>query len=260
VAVMRERLTADQSMLGSEHTQVLLDKLELAEAMDTESPADPAGEALIEEVLPGLDRALGPENVYHVQALDELGAWAMTHKDWPRAVTVFSQAYELTVRLRGQHHPRTLDEAFNLGYVQERAGRYGEARAGLGNALQQAQADLGPAAPTAQAIAYMLADADVALGRSAEAQSAARGLAVSALDSVEPDNDWPVRLALLQSEIAYSEDAAEAQRRQLGVELAAIGASSDEDREYLHDQGAALLHRSGNSVESGLDGHDSAGR
>ena len=92
--------------------------------------------------------------------------------------------------------------------------------------------------------------------RSAEAQGAAHGLAVSALDSVEPDNDWPVRLALLQSEIAYSEDAGEAQRRQLGVELAAIGASSDEDREYLHEQGAALLHRSGKNAADG----DSAGR
>ncbi len=59
VAVMRERLAADQSALGPAHTQVLIDKLELAEAMDTESPADPAGEALIEEVLPGLDQALG---------------------------------------------------------------------------------------------------------------------------------------------------------------------------------------------------------
>jgi len=245
VAVMRDRLAADQTAFGPAHTQVLIDKLELAEAMDTQSPPDPAGEALIEEALPALDRALGPDNVHKVQALDELGFWAMNRKDWPRAVEVFTQAHDLTARLRGAQHQRTLGEAFNLGYVLERAGRYAEARTRLGEALQQAQANIGKDAPTTQAIAYMLAYADVALGHVAEARAAAGGLAAAALDSVEPGNDWPARLALLQAEMDYLDGPSEAQRRQLAAAMSGIAGSHDEDRDYLRQQGAALLAQGG---------------
>ena len=241
VAVMRERLAADQASLGPSHMQVLIDKLELAEAMDTESPPDPAGESLIEEVLPGLDQVLGPENTYREQALDELAFWAMNRKDWPRAVEIFGQAYQLALRLHGTRHQHTLAEAFNLGYVLERSGRYDQARTTLHEASLQAQSTLGPATPMAQIIGYMLTNADLALGRTAEARSAARGLAVSTLASVEPDNDWPVRLALLEAQIAYAEDSSELHRRQLSAALAAISASHDDDRQELHDQAAALL-------------------
>ncbi len=241
VAVMRDRLAADQAAFGPAHTQVLIDKLELAEAMDTQSPPDPAGETLIEEALPALDQALGPDNVHKVQALDELGFWAMNRRDWARAVEVFGQAHDLTARLRGAQHQRTLGEAFNLGYVLERAGRYAEARTRLGEALQQAQANLGRNAPTTQAIAYMLAYADVALGHAAEARAAASGLAAEALDSVEPGNDWPARLALLKAEMDYLDDPSEASRHQLATAVAGIAGSHDEDRDYLREQGTALL-------------------
>jgi non-specific serine/threonine protein kinase len=250
VAVMRDRLAADQAAFGPAHTQVLIDKLELAEAMDTQSPPDPAGETLIEQALPALDQALGPDNVHKVQALDELGFWAMNRRDWGRAVDVFGQAHDLTARLRGPQHQRTLGEAFNLGYVLERAGRYAEARTRLGEALQQAQANLGRDAPTTQAIAYMLSHANVALGRAAEARAAAHGLTVDALDSVEPGNDWSVRLALLQGEIAYLEDPSEASRHQLGAALSAMAGSRDDDREYLREQGAALLATGGKGAGS----------
>ncbi len=245
VAVMRERLAADQSALGPAHTQVLIDKLELAEAMDTESPPDPAGETLIEEVLPRLDQVLGPDNIYRERALDELGFWAMNRKDWARAVGIFGQAYQLTLQLHGIRHQHTLAEAFNLGYVLERAGRFDQARTTLHDALLQAQTKLGAATPMTQIIAYMLANTDVALGRIAEARATARGLAAGTLESVEPDNDWPVRLSLLESEIAYAENSGDLHRRQLGAALAAISASHDDDRQDLHDQGAALLARAG---------------
>jgi non-specific serine/threonine protein kinase len=245
VGVMRERLAADQALLGPDHTQVLIDKLELAEAMDTESPPDPAGEALIEQVLPGLDRALGPQNGYKAQALDELGSWAMNHRDWPRAVDVFGQAYDLAVQMRGPQDQRSLVEAFNLGYVLERANRPLEAHNRLGAALQLAQAQLGPATPMAQVIAYMLANADLALGRDAEARGAAQNLSVAALGSVEPDNDWQARLALLQAELAYSGERGDSRRQQLASALAAIAASHDDDREYLYRQGNALLAQAG---------------
>jgi non-specific serine/threonine protein kinase len=244
VTVMRDRLAADQTSLGPDHTQVLIDKLELAEAMDTESPPDPAGEALIEEVLPGLDRALGPDNFYREQALDELGAWAMNRRDWARAVDVFGQGYALSLRLHGQRHQHTLAEAFNLGYVLVRAGKPDQAQPRLHDAWLQAQTQLGPTAPLTQIIAYMLASSDLALGRAADARSALHGLAASALVSVEPDNDWPVRLSLLEAEIDYSEDPDDTHRRQLGTALAALSASHDDERQELHDQGAAMLTRS----------------
>ena len=245
VAVMRERLAADQSALGPAHTQVLIDKLELAEAMDTESPPDPAGETLIEEVLPKLDQVLGPENIYRERALDELGFWAMNRKDWTRSVEIFGQAYQLTLQLHGVRYQHTLAEAFNLGYVLERAGRYDQARTTLHDALLQAQTKLGAATPMTQVIAYMLANTDLALGHTAEARTAAHGLAAGTLESVEPDNDWPVRLALLEAELAYSESPGDLHRRQLGEALAAISASHDDDRQELHDQGAVLLARVG---------------
>lgn len=241
VAVMRERLAGDVASLGQAHTQVLIDKLELAEAMDTESPPDAEGERLIEEVLPGLDQALGADNIYKEQALDELGSWAMNRKDWARAVQIFGQAYELTLRLHGPRQQRTLSEAFNLGYVLERLGQHAEARTKLGAALQQAQQDLGASAPMTQVIAYMLANADLALGRAAEARNAAHGLTTAALDSVEPDNDWPSRLALLQAETAYADEPGESHRQQLVAALSAISASHDDDRQDLYNQGAALL-------------------
>ncbi|HWY25758.1 MAG TPA: hypothetical protein VNX47_12610, partial [Nevskia sp.] len=102
-------------------------------------------------------------------------------------------------------------------------------------------AELGAAAPTAQLIAYMLANADLALGHPGEARSAARGLTAAALDSVEPDNDWPARLNLQQAELAYSESPAEPHRQQLGAALAAIRTARDDDRDALYTQGAALL-------------------
>jgi len=245
VVVMRERLAADQSALGPAHTQILIDKLELAEAMDTESPPDPAGETLIEEVMPRLDEVLGPNNIYREQALDELGFWAMNRKDWARAVEIFGQAYQLALQLHGIRHQHTLAEAFNLGYVLERAGRFDQARVTLHDALLQAQSKLGPATPMAQIIAYMLANTDLALGHAADARTVARGLAAGTLDSVEPNNDWPVRLALLEAETAYAENPGDLQRRQLGAALAAISASHDDDRQYLRDQGAELLARAG---------------
>jgi non-specific serine/threonine protein kinase len=245
VEVMRDRLAADQAALGPDHAQVSIDKLQLAEAMDTEAPPDPAGEKLIESAVPALDKALGPDNIYKAQALDELGFWAMNRKDWPRAADVFGQAYDLNVRLHGPRHQRSLGEAFNLGYVLERAGRYDQARARLGGALPLAQAELGASAPIAQALAYMLASADLVLGRAAEAQSAAQGLAAAKLDAVEPGNDWPARLALLQAEVAVEEDPAEPRRQQLDAALSAIGASHDDDRQYLYDVGARLLADSG---------------
>lgn len=241
VAVLRERLAADSAALGPEHTQVLIDKLELAEAMDTQSPPDPAGEALIREVLPALDRSLGPDNIYKAQALDELGSWAMNRGDWNHAVEVFEQAHALALRLHGPRHQHTLGEAFNLGYVLERAGRYGEARLQLGEALQQAQAELGPATPMAQVIGYMLGNADLALGHTAEARGATRGLAAKALDSVEPNNDWPARLNLQQAELAWRENPVDAHRQQLLAALAAMRAAHDDDRDELYAQGAALL-------------------
>jgi non-specific serine/threonine protein kinase len=245
VAVMRERLASDQQLLGPDHAQVLIDKLELAEAMDTESPPDPAGEALIEEVLPALDRILGPQNVYKAQALDELGSWAMNHKDWPRAVTVFGQAYDLAVQLRGPQDQRSLIEAFNLGYVLERANQPQEARARLAAALQQAQSQLGPATPMAQVIAYMLANADLTLGRDADARAVTQSLSAAALGSVEPDNDWPARLSLLQAELAWAAEPADAHRQQLAAALAVIAASRDDDRQYLAGLGNNLLARGG---------------
>ena len=247
VSVMRERLAADQSALGPSHVQVLIDKLELAEAMDTETPPDPAGEALIQEALPGLDQALGPDNIYREQALDELGSWAMDRKDWPHAVDIFSQAYAITVRLHGAQHQHALAEAFNLGYVLERAGRHEQARATLRDALQLAQSKLGPAAPLAQITAYMLANADLALGHAAEARAAGHGLDAAALGSVEPDSDWQLRLALLQAETAYAEDAGDAHRRQLGAALTAISGSRDDERQDLYDQGEVLLAHAGKS-------------
>ncbi len=243
VAVMQDRLTADQSALGPSHAQVLIDKLELAEAMDTESPPDAAGERLIEEVLPALRQALGPDNTYMERALDELGYWAMNRRDWSRAVDMFGQAYQLAVRLHGSGHQHTLTEAFNFGYVLERAGRFEQARETLHEASPQAQGKLGAAAPLTQIIAYMLANADLALARTAEARTAAHGLTAAALESVEPDNDWPARLSLLEAELSYAEDPADLRRRQLGTALAAISASHDDDRQDLHDQGAALLAR-----------------
>jgi len=169
----------------------------------------------------------------------------MNRRDWARAVEVFGQAHDLTARLRGAHHQRTLGEAFNLGYVLERAGRYAEARGKLGEALQQAQANLGRDAPTTQAIAYMLADADVALGHVAEARAAAHGLTADALDSVEPGSAWPARLSLLQAEMDYLDDPSEAPRRQLAAALASLAGSHDEDRDYLRDQAAALPGQGG---------------
>lgn len=244
VAVMRDRLTADQAALGPTHAQVLIDKLELAQAMDTESPPDAAGEALIEQVLPDLDQALGPDSLYKAEALDELGFWAMNRKDWTRAVTVFGQSYDLAMRLHGAGHQRTLAEAFNLGYVLERAGRYQEAQSRLGDTLQQARAKLGATAPMVQIVAYILSDADLALGHIADARAAARGLDAAALDSVEPGNDWPARLALLRAEIDYSDSPAEPQRKQLLAAATAIGASHDDDHQELHDQGMAVLTQS----------------
>jgi eukaryotic-like serine/threonine-protein kinase len=241
VAVMRERLAADQAALGPNHAQVLIDKLELAEAMDTESPPDAAGEALLEQILPGLDQALGPDSTYRAEALDELGFWAMNRKDWARAVTLFSQGYDLAMRLHGAGQQRTLSEAFNLGYVLERAGRYQEAQARLGETLQQAQAKLGRRAPMVQIVAYILANADLALGHLVDAREAAQGLDAASLDSVEPGNDWPARLALLRAETDFLQNPAEAPRRQLAAAVTAIGASHDDDHQELRDQGAALL-------------------
>ena len=111
----------------------------------------------------------------------------------------------------------------------------------------------------AQIIGYMLANADLALGHAAEARGAARGLAVSALASVEPDNDWPARLALQEAQIAYAEDASDVHRRQLDTALAAISASHDDDRQELRDQAAALLAHGraarGHRKEPGDAGH-----
>jgi len=91
----------------------------------------------------------------------------------------------------------------------------------------------------------MLANTDLVLGHTAEARTVARGLAAGTLDSVEPNNDWPVRLALLEAETAYAETPGDLHRRQLGAALAAIAASHDDDHQYLRDQGAALLARVG---------------
>jgi hypothetical protein len=100
----------------------------------------------------------------------------------------------------------------------------------------------------AQVIAYMLANADLALGRDAEARATAQNLSVAALESVEPDNDWPARLALLQAELGWAGERGEARRQQLAAALAVIAASHDDDREYLYTQGNALLTPAGSAA------------
>ncbi|MFI4980970.1 MAG: winged helix-turn-helix domain-containing protein, partial [Nevskiales bacterium] len=79
--VMRAVLQQDQTRLGPDHAQVLVDWIHLAQALDAETPPNPEGERILHQIQPKVDVALGEDTPYREVIQSELGSIYMQNKD-----------------------------------------------------------------------------------------------------------------------------------------------------------------------------------
>lgn len=183
-------------------------------------------EAQLLEAQKTIVRLLGEQHTRNLMIESDLYSVAMQRRDWPKAIDYGRRVYDGLRAKFGDDHNFTNISLANLGQALYENGQTQEAVRDMRQAHDKLVAQLSAANPQSQATTFWLAAALVD-AQSLDAASQLLGtLDVKALESVQADGLWPLRLDLLR-----------------GLILAQRGNTS----------GAAPLLRKG---ADGLAGHD----
>lgn len=200
-ALFRQLHSAQVQRLGAGHLRPSYTLVGLGNAVARQGRRTEA-RTMLQSASEGLARSLGPQHRQTLSARDRLANLRFDEGDWRGAAADWREVHAGFVALLGAGSSYTLTVATNLACALHRAGDTEEALAQLGSALALACAFLADTAPQVQQIRFHLAACRLDLGL--PAGELAEGLEAQALNTAQPEADWPERLQALRQRIALT--------------------------------------------------------
>lgn len=200
-ALYRRLRDAQLAALGPDHPRPNYTQVGLANALARLGRLDEA-RALLDEATPRLSARLGAGHRHALTARDMLADVKQRQGDWAGAAADWEAVHEGFAALLGADSSYTLTVATNRAQALHAGGDARAAEALLADTLARARRALPDASPQVQQIRCALAAARLDLGRADEAAALLDGLDPQALDSAQPEPDWPGRLAALRARAA----------------------------------------------------------
>lgn len=155
-------------------------------------------EAQLLEAQGPIVRMLGGQHTRNLMILGDLYSVAMQRRDWPKAIDYGQRAYDGLRAKFGDDHNFTNISLANLGQAFYENGQTREAVPRLEQAYHRLVAQLSAVNPQSQATAYWLAAALVDAHALDTASRLIDGLDTKALESVQADGLWPLRIDVLR--------------------------------------------------------------
>ena len=143
-------------------------------------------------------RLLGEQHTRNLMILSDLYSVAMQRRDWPKAIDYGRRVHEGLRAKFGDDHNFTNISLANLAQAYYENGQTNDAVPRLQQAYDKLVTQLSARNPQTQATAFWLAAALVDAHAIDAASNLVDGLDTKALESVQADGLWPMRLDLLR--------------------------------------------------------------
>lgn len=155
-------------------------------------------EAQLLEAQKTIVRLLGEQHTRNLMILSDLYSVSMQRRDWPKAIDYGRRAYDGLRAKFGNDHNFTNISLANLAQAYYENGQTQDAVQRLQQAHDKLVVQLSAANPQTQATAFWLAAALIDAQAVDAASTLVDGLDAKALESVQTDGLWPLRLDLLR--------------------------------------------------------------
>lgn len=200
IAALEQLMSSTYTIQGLGATDWEKARLQYALALSNVERYDDA-EKVLKESLTDVKRILGTSHYVTGLVWNHLGSVYQAEGRWDDAADAQQHALEIMRECVGPDAQATLGVAAERAAALYLSGHVDEALPLLQAAYEKLREKLGREAPLAQDAGYYYASALLTAGDSAKAEAIAAGLQGDALNSVDPDNNWPDRLAGLRGAI-----------------------------------------------------------